>query len=79
MTLDDLILPDKVLARVRQSLAALARAQTVTDALLANERAQGVVEGLEVAGALNPRDIEQLFILLDEALAARLTQWPGLA
>lgn len=67
-----LVLPSRVRTHTEQHLARLNRAGYVVDVQHALERAEGFVEGLEVAGALNPRSIEALYLLVDEAAQARL-------
>lgn len=65
-------LPPRVHTHTEKHLARLGRALTVVDVHRALERAEGFVEGLEVAGALNPRTIEALYGAVDNAAEARL-------
>lgn len=58
----------------RQLLQRIERADTPINCLLAQERAEGVVEGLELAVARDALTIERLFVLISEVAIARLQQ-----
>ena len=40
---------------------------------LASERAQGVIEALEVLKVVKPGEIESLYLIMDDAAQARVT------
>ena len=67
-----LVLPARVRKHTEHHLARLNRAGYVVDVERALERAEGFVEGLEVAGALNPGTVEALYQLVDDTASARL-------
>lgn len=64
-------LPDLIRTKLANHLARLERVMDLRALELAQERAEGFVEGVEAARALTPATIEALFIAVDEAAAAR--------
>lgn len=72
--LPGLILPPGWAEQLRTLLARIEAADTPVNCLLAQERAMGRVEGLEMAKACDAQDLEQLFVLIDDAAQRRLQQ-----
>lgn len=70
-SLSAISLPDLIRTKLANHLARLARAADLHALELAQERAEGFVEGIEAARALTPATIEALFIAIEEATAAR--------
>jgi hypothetical protein len=66
-----LYLPHGIRLKVAQHLACIERAVDLHALELAQERAQGFVEGVEAAGALTAATIEDLFIAFDNAATER--------
>lgn len=64
-------LPDLIRTKLANHLARLARAADLHALELAQERAEGFVEGVEASRALTPSTIEALFIAVEEAAARR--------
>ena len=64
-------LPDLIRTKLANHLARLGRAADVRTLELAQERAEGYVEGVEAARALTPAMVEALFLAVDEAATAR--------
>jgi hypothetical protein len=64
-------LPDLIRTKLGNHLARLGRVTDLRALELAQERAEGFVDGVEAARALTPATIEGLFIAVDEAAAAR--------
>lgn len=64
-------LPHAIRIKVAQHLACIERAEDLRALELAQERAEGFVEGVEAACALTSATIEALFIAVEEAAAAR--------
>ncbi|TFY85789.1 hypothetical protein DYL59_24450 [Pseudomonas kairouanensis] len=64
-------LPDLIRTKLANHLARLSRAVDLQALDLAQERAEGFVEGAEAARALTPSTIEALFIAVEEAAAQR--------
>lgn len=64
-------MPDLVRTKLANHLARLGRAADVHSLALAQERAEGFVEGMEAARALTPAAIEGLFIAVDNAATRR--------
>lgn len=64
-------LPHGIRIKVAQHLACIERAGDLHALELAQERAQGFVEGVEAAGALTAATIESLFIAFDNLATER--------
>ncbi|MNN56185.1 hypothetical protein D3C76_816660 [compost metagenome] len=64
-------MPDLVRTKLANHLARLGRPADVPAFALAEERAEGFVEGVEAAHALTPASIEGLFIAVEDAAARR--------
>ena len=62
-----------VLATLRRRMNAIELAAGTLQVHLASERAQGVIEALEVLKVLKPADIESLYLIMDDAAQARVT------
>lgn len=58
----------------RVLLARIEAADTPVNCLLAQERAEGVIEGLELAKAREADAIERLYLLIERVAAHRLGQ-----
>lgn len=69
--LDAINLPPMIRRYTGHHLARIERAQDLAQLDLAQERAEGFVEGVEAAGALTPTSVETLSITLDYAVTAR--------
>lgn len=72
--LPGLVLPAGWADRFRTLLARIESADTPVNCLLAQERAEGVVEGLELAKARDESTLERLYLLIGGAASARLQQ-----
>jgi len=72
-----LALPAGWAAELRKLLDRISDADTVVNCLLAQERAEGVVQGFELAGAQDAATIERLYLLIDAAAQARLQPLVG--
>lgn len=64
-------LPDLIRTKLANHLARIERAEDLHALELAQERAQGFIEGVEAARALTPATIEALFIAVDAAASER--------
>lgn len=69
--LDEVSLPPLIRTHTAHHLARLERAADLYALELAQERAEGFVEGVEATCALTPTTIEALFIALDNAANER--------
>jgi hypothetical protein len=67
---DTIDLPPLIRRAVDQHRARIERAREMAQLALAQERAEGFVEGVDVAGALSPATVETLSISLDDAVTA---------
>ena len=63
----------EVLESLSRRLTAIERSDDTLQVHLASERAQGVIEALEVLKVLKPSDIESLHLIMDDAVQARVT------
>ena len=63
----------EVLATLRRRLTAIEQGADTLQVHLASERAQGVIEALEVLKVLKPAEIESLHLIMDDAAQARVT------
>lgn len=72
--LPGLVLPSGWADQVRKLLARIENADTPVNCLLAQERAEGVIEGLELARARDSATLERLFLLIAGAASVRLQQ-----
>ena len=62
----------EVLATLRRRLTAIEQGADTLQVHLASERAQGVVEALEVLKVLKPAEIESLYLLFENTAQARV-------
>ncbi|HGY3554922.1 TPA: hypothetical protein ACNVV3_000916 [Pseudomonas putida] len=69
-----LVLPAGWATELRKLLARIEDADTAVNCLLAQERAEGVVQGLELAKAQDSATIERLYLLIAGAAQNRLQQ-----
>ncbi|MCE1119083.1 hypothetical protein [Pseudomonas sp. NMI795_08] len=67
-----LILPAAYQTRLRTALATIEEAPSWHACCEAQARATGLVEGLELAQALEPARLERLFLLIEDATGTRL-------
>ena len=67
-------LPPRVRDQMERHLGRIAIAADAGDLHLAQARAEGFVQGLEVAGALNAATVEALYIAVDNEASARLME-----
>ena len=65
-------MPSEVLDLLRCSLTVIEQGIDTLSVHLASERAQGVVEALEVLKVLKPADIETLYLVIEDAVQARV-------
>lgn len=65
-------MPSEVLEHLRRRLTAIENSTDTLSVHLACERAQGVIEALEVLKVLKPTDIEALYLVVEDAVQARL-------
>ena len=70
-SLNGVSLPDLIRTKLANHLARLGRVADLQALELAQERAEGFVEGVQAARALTPATIESLFIAVDVAATAR--------
>jgi len=70
-SLSTVSLPDLIRTKLANHLARLERVEDLHALELAQERAEGFVEGVEAARALTPATIEALFIAVDVAATDR--------
>ena len=63
----------EVLDLLRHCLSTVERSTDTLQVHLASERAQGVIEALEVLKVLKPAEIESLYLIKDDAVQARVT------
>lgn len=61
-------MPSEVLELLRRRLTAIENSTDTLSVHLASERAQGVIEALEVLKVLKPADIEALYLVVEEAV-----------
>ena len=62
----------EVLDTLRRRLTSIERSSDTLQVHLASERAQGVVEALEVLKVLKPVEIESLYLLFENTAQARV-------
>lgn len=72
--LPGLVMPQGWPEHFRKLLARIENADTPVNCLLAQERAEGVVEGLELADARDAETLERLYLLIAGAASVRLQQ-----
>lgn len=70
-SLNGVSLPDLIRTKLANHLARLGRAADLRALELAQERAEGFVEGVQASRALTPATIEALFIAVDVAATMR--------
>ena len=61
-----------MLDTLRRRLAVIERSADTLRVYLASERAQGVVDALEVLKVLKPTDIETLYVVVEGAVQSRV-------
>lgn len=66
-----LLLPAAIRTQGSKLLRAISSAATLLDALRAADRAEGFALGIETVRALNPGDVEGLYLVFDRAFQAR--------
>ncbi|MDD1011303.1 hypothetical protein M5G27_27920 [Pseudomonas shahriarae] len=64
-------LPSAIRLQASKLLRAISSAATLEDALRAADRAEGFALGIETVRALNPGDVEELYLVFDRAYQAR--------
>ncbi|RTY73538.1 hypothetical protein [Pseudomonas veronii] len=70
-SLNGVSLPDLIRTKLGNHLARLQRVDNLRALELAQERAEGFIEGVEAARALTPVTIEALFMAVDVAATER--------
>jgi len=69
--LEPLNLPSVIRLQASKLLRAITSAATLEDAVRAADRAEGFALGIETVRALNPGDVEGLYLVFDRAYQAR--------
>ncbi|WP_455910702.1 hypothetical protein [Pseudomonas putida] len=69
--LEGISLPDLIRTKAANHMARLERVADLRTLELAQQRAEGFIEGLEAARALTPATIEALFVAVDVAVTKR--------
>lgn len=73
--LPGLVLPPAYHGTLRKRLAEIDTASSAANCLIAQARAEGLVEALEtVTQGINPQHIERLYLLIEQAATARLRE-----
>ncbi|BDE75221.1 hypothetical protein [Delftia lacustris] len=73
--LPGLVVPPAFHGTFRKRLAEVGTARSATNCLIAQARAEGLVEALEtVTHGINPVHIERLYLLIEQAATARLQE-----
>ena len=72
--LPGLILPPSYQVVLRRRLADVATAASAANCLIAQARAEGMVEALELLKALEQQQVERLYLLIEQATTARLLE-----
>lgn len=72
--LPGLILPPSYQVVLRRRLAEVATATSAASCLIAQARAEGMVEALELLKALEQQQVERLYLLIEQATTARLLE-----
>lgn len=67
-------LPAAIRAQAAKLLHAINCAETLIETLRAADRAEGFALGIETVRALNPIDIENLYLVLENAAQARQSE-----
>ena len=70
-------LPTTIRIQANKWLRAISSAATREDALRAADRAEGFALGIETLRALNPGEVEGLYLVFDRAFQARQTELGG--
>lgn len=70
-------LPAAIRAQASKLLRAISSAATREDALRAADRAEGFALGIETLRALNPGEVEGLYLVFDRAFQARQAELGG--
>jgi len=70
--LPGLVLPPAYHGTLRKRLAEIGMADSAGNCLIAQARAEGLVEALELMKALEPQQIERLYLLIEDTTTARL-------
>ena len=65
-------MPSEVLDLLRCRLTVIEQGLDTLSVYLASERAQGVVEALDVLKVLKPADIETLYLAVEDAVQVRI-------
>lgn len=68
------VLPGTYQQKLRDRLADVDEATSAINTECARQRAVGVIEGLELAGALDSARIERLYLLVEQVATARLLE-----
>lgn len=72
--LPGLILPPLIHAQLRKRLAEIDVADSPVNCLIAQARAEGLVEALELLKAVEPVAVERLYLLIDQDATQRLEE-----
>ncbi|MFW4929823.1 hypothetical protein ACOAO8_31215 [Pseudomonas aeruginosa] len=72
--LPGLILPPSYQVVLRRRLAEVTNATSAANCLIAQARAEGMVEALELLKALDQQQVERLYLLIEQAATARLLE-----
>lgn len=74
LSVEPLKLPAYLVDKCQSLLGAIERAETTTNALLAEQRAAGFTEALELLHVMPAAEVEALFVLYEKALTGRLAE-----
>ena len=72
-----LVLPGSYQKKLRDRLAAIEDANSPANTEVARREAIGMVGGMELAQALDPDQIERLYLLIEDASTARFLELEG--
>jgi len=72
--LEPLNLPSVIRLQASKLLRAISSAAMLEDAVRAADRAEGFALGIETVRALNPGDVEGLYLVFDRAYQARIAE-----
>ncbi|WP_368491847.1 hypothetical protein [Pseudomonas sp. Hg5Tf] len=72
--LPGLVLPPTYHGTLRKRLTEISVAVSVSNCLIAQARAEGLVEALELLKALELQQIERLYLLIEQTTMARLSE-----
>lgn len=75
--LPGIVMPAEIHGLLRKRIAEINTADTVVNCLIAQARAESLVEALEVLKAIPAHAVERLYLLIEEAGSNRLSELHG--